>query len=801
VVRAAVTSSSSPRRILIWVGHFEPGYRAGGPIRSVAQIVDSAPDDVHVTVVTRDRDLGSDERFPGLSGRWAARGRHRVFYLDTRSPSQWFRLARALREAPFEMVYVNSFWSPVFALLPVVGARTGLIPASHVLVAPRGELSAGARSLKARKKDLALHLWRPWFAHGRVIWHATAEAEAQEIRQIFPRADVHLVHVVPDELSLPAAPLEPPPPHPGPLRVVFVSRISPKKNLLGLLEALGAVRGDVALDVYGPIGDTDYWRACERVMTALPPNVQATYRGELAHEAVAGTFLRYDAFCLPTLGENFGHVIAESLAASCPVICTDLTPWSSVLRNGGGAVLTGSSPADIATGLQEWIDLLPAERHARRLDAGRAFEDWTADRERVTVLERIRPSRGAEGSSGVRRVALVTQGFRTGGGVPQVARWLRDTLRAIDGYEVDLHDVATSRRDPFSRRVLAPSTWTRRSLRHVSTADDVTSWGANAVELEPMRYRPRRELTRALDRYDVVQVVCGGPALGRVTERVTAPVVLETATRAAWERAPQLTRTTRALRLWRTVMTRLVERSERRSLRHVDAVLAANRELGEELRSLTSAPVVVAAHGIDTHRFHPHPSGLRRQGHLLAVGRLVDPRKGLDRLIEAYGTLLELVPSAPDLVLAGKGALSPAASEAIDRLGIAGRVRVLSDVPADELPELYRGASVFVQASHEEGFGLSVAEAMATGLPVVCTDTAGTRETVVAGETGWVVPQDADFVVDRLAQAIAAALSDEGERRGVVGLDRCRALFAADVTIQRFTSLYDELVARPVTNA
>jgi glycosyltransferase involved in cell wall biosynthesis len=796
-----MTSSSSPRQILIWVGHFEPGFRAGGPIRSVAQIVDSAPDDVQITLVTRDRDLGSDERFPGLSGRWADRGRHRVFYLDTHNPRQWLRLARALREVSFETVYVNSFWSPVFALLPVVVSQFGLIRTGQVLVAPRGELSAGARSLKSRKKDLALHAWRPWFAHPRVIWHATSEAEAQEILSTFPTADVHLVHIVPSELSSSDGALEPPPRHSGPLRVVFISRISPKKNLLGLLEALAMVRGDVVLDIYGPIGDTEHWNACRRVMAALPSTVNATYQGEIPHESIARTFHRYDAFCLPTLGENFGHVIAESLASACPVLCTDLTPWSSVLRNGGGTVLTGPAADDIAAGLQEWIDLSPDERHARRIDATRAYKNWRTSRENVSVLDRIRPSGSHDRPTQVRRIALVTQGFRTGGGVPQVARWLRDGLRAIEGYEVDLHDVATSRRDPFSRRLLAPGSWARRTLRGPSPADDATYWGANAVEFEFMRYRPRRELTRALDQYDIVQVVSGGPALGRVAERVTAPVVLETATRAAWERAPQLARTSGALRLWRTAMTRLVERSERRALSHVDAVLVANRELGDELKRLTSAPVVVAAHGIDTHRFHPHPSGLRQEGYLLTVCRLSDPRKGLDRLVEAYGQLLELAPAAPDLVLAGKGVLAPAARQAIARLGLEGRIKILTDVPAKDLPELYRGASVFVQASHEEGFGLSVAEAMATGLPVVCTDTAGTGETVVDGETGWIVPQEGSLVTDRMAEALSAALRSEGHRRGLAGVARCRELFAKDVTIRRFTSLYDELLTRPITSA
>lgn len=784
-----MTPGPAHRRVLIWVGHFEPGFRAGGPIRSVAHIVDRAPDDVEVTVVTRDRDMGVDEPFPGLSGRCAPRGRHGVVYLDTRSARQWWSLARRLRATAFETVYVNSFWSPVFALLPVVAARLGIIRSERVLVAPRGELSSGALSLKSRKKRLALRAWRPWFTHRNVLWHATSDAEVTDITSVFPDADVHLV---PGEAALPETALPPPPARHGSLRLVFISRISPKKNLLALIEALATVRGGVELDVYGPIGDAGYWSTCLDRMSALPAHVRVSYRGELPHDRIVATFSAYDAFCLPTLGENFGHVIAESLAASCPVLCTDLTPWTPVLRNGGGTVLASPAAADVADGVQEWADLTPAARHARRLKAGQAYGHWRTTREDVTVLDRIRPTRHDPAR---RRIALVTQGFRTGGGVPQVARWMRDSLRAIDGYEVDLHDVATARSDPHSRRLLSPRTWPRRSLRQDAPADDATFWGANAVELELMRYRPRRELTMTLNGYDVVQIVCGGPALGRVAAHVTVPVVLETATRVAWERAPQLAGLPWPRRFPRAALTRLVERAELRALAGADAVLAANRELGDELRNRTAVPVIVAAHGIDTGRFRPHPGGLRQQGPLLSVCRLADARKGLERLIEAYGELLRRAPGAPGLVLAGKGSLSRPAREAIHRLGLADRITIKSDIPAEDLPTLYREASVYVQASYEEGFGLSVAEAMASGLPVVCTDTAGTRETVVHGETGWMIPQEPGPVTDRMAEALLAALGPEGRDRGLAGLARCSRLFAADVTIQKITSLYDDLLA------
>ena len=106
-------------------------------------------------------------------------------------------------------------------------------------------------------------------------------------------------------------------------------------------------------------------------------------------------------------------------------------------------------------------------------------------------------------------------GPRDWGGVPNVARWLRGGLEAVSGYEVDIHDLATSRQDLNSRRCLRPETWFAGSLKGpFNQIADAQPWGANWVEFEPMRYRPRRELTRVLRSYDLIQVVAGGPALG-----------------------------------------------------------------------------------------------------------------------------------------------------------------------------------------------------------------------------------------------------------------------------------------------
>ena len=122
----------------------------------------------------------------------------------------------------------------------------------------------------------------------------------------------------------------------GKLNAVFVSRVAAKKNLLTAIEIVAAVKGDVSFHIYGPLSDSDYWEKCRRAMAQCGASVRVEYKGALAHEKVLETLASYDAFVLPTLGENFGHVILESLLAGCPVLISDQTPWRGLREKKAG---------------------------------------------------------------------------------------------------------------------------------------------------------------------------------------------------------------------------------------------------------------------------------------------------------------------------------------------------------------------------------------------------------------------------------------------------------------------------------
>lgn len=118
--------------------------------------------------------------------------------------------------------------------------------------------------------------------------------------------------------------------NPGSARFVFISRISPKKNLL---YAIALMNGQprASLDIYGPIEDATYWAECQSLISKY--SLPVAYRGDLRWTQVIPTFQQYHFFLFPTMSENFGHVIFEALAAGCPPLLSNQTPWNDLMEN------------------------------------------------------------------------------------------------------------------------------------------------------------------------------------------------------------------------------------------------------------------------------------------------------------------------------------------------------------------------------------------------------------------------------------------------------------------------------------
>lgn len=323
-------------RILVFVDYFLPGFRAGGPIRTIANMIAHLGDAFAFRVITRDRDLGDQGPYPVVEvDRWNVVCNAEVFYASPAAVRP-IGLVRLLRQTPHDLVYLNSFFSWRSAGLPLLLRWLGLVPCKPVVLAPRGEFSPGALALKAAKKRLYIRLtgWLGLYRH--VCWQASSEQEAEDIRRALGSAAGRVMvapnllpPLAPAEVGGPAEVAVTAPTSGSVFQLVFLSRISPKKNLAFLLKVLAEVDLPLSLTIYGPPEDAAYWQQCEALMAALPPHVAARHAGVLSPVQVPAALAEHDLFVFPTLGENFGHVIFEALKAGLPVLLSDQTPWQA----------------------------------------------------------------------------------------------------------------------------------------------------------------------------------------------------------------------------------------------------------------------------------------------------------------------------------------------------------------------------------------------------------------------------------------------------------------------------------------
>lgn len=321
-------------------------------MRSVSNLVERLGDEYDFRIVCLDRDSTQATPYPNAAGgRWVECGKAQVRYLAPGEASllTWRSLAR---EVQADVVYLNSLLDRGFSILPMLAI--GFSRRYRIVLAPRGELSLGALGLKAVRKSLFIAVARFCRSYSGVHWHATSETEVEDIRREFHPAgtDVTLASNLSSEPNV--TPPRSAEKRAGTLRIVYLSRISPKKNLVSAIRMVARLSGDVTLDVWGPIGDVDYWKFCQTELASLPKHIRVTWRGEVPHERVADTLTNYDVFLLPTLGENFGHSIVEALTVGLPVVISDCTPWRHLREAGVGVDLPVENERAFVVALQQF---------------------------------------------------------------------------------------------------------------------------------------------------------------------------------------------------------------------------------------------------------------------------------------------------------------------------------------------------------------------------------------------------------------------------------------------------------------
>jgi glycosyltransferase involved in cell wall biosynthesis len=406
-----VAGSGRIRKVVfILVGYYLPGFKGGGPTRSISNLVSALGKEFTFKVITLDRDLGAALPYPGVSaGRWIRVGNADVMYLTPgfRGLLRMIGLLRSLDQSA--VLYLNSFFSRRFSMLAIFLGRLGMIHPGSLVIAPRGEFSPGALQLKSGRKVPYIRLSRWLGLYRSVTWHASSQLEAANILEWFGGVGViRIASVISKSSECNEISTNPilRTPHSlisqagttsrtrsnkaaGHLRVVFLSRISPMKNLLGALRMLQDVAGEVSFDIYGPLEDSEYWNVCKKAIDTLPPNIRALYAGEVEHDRVFDVFAEYDLFLFPTMGENYGHVICEALGAGCPVLISDQTPWRELENAGVGWDIPVQDNDRFSAILQQCVDADEEWFAPRRANAEEYARKRVADPEVLDANRRL----------------------------------------------------------------------------------------------------------------------------------------------------------------------------------------------------------------------------------------------------------------------------------------------------------------------------------------------------------------------------------------------------------------------------
>jgi glycosyltransferase involved in cell wall biosynthesis len=358
--------------VLTTVPYYLPGFKGGGKLITVRNLVAALSGQFQFKVLTADRDLGDARSYEGISpNRWVTNGDCEIFYADSHRGSLQ-SICQQLSRTDYEVLHLNTVFSRPFGIVPLFLRRFGRIGRRPMVIAPRGELAPGALAIKSGRKKSFLAAARSLGLFNGAIWQASGDEEAHDIRNICGAGA--RIAIAPDLLSAEYQRWQSSQyrKRPGQLDIVFLSRITPVKNLHLAIEALRGLDGDITFRIVGPIDDSQYWARCQKLISTLGSRVRIDYSGPIATSEVGNCFGRHGLLFLPTANENFGFVILEALLAGCPVLISDQTPWRDLAEKGVGWDLPLSRPDLIRATLQHCI-AMDAQSHRSMSNRAREF--------------------------------------------------------------------------------------------------------------------------------------------------------------------------------------------------------------------------------------------------------------------------------------------------------------------------------------------------------------------------------------------------------------------------------------------
>ncbi|MEW6469833.1 MAG: glycosyltransferase [Bacteroidota bacterium] len=333
---------SAKRKILILIDWYLPGYKAGGPVRSCANMVAHLKDDFDFYVITGNKDYSDVQPYQGVNmGQWNLLPDGTQVYYLPEAEQNAAALRKLVRSGQFDAILLNGVFSRLFTIAPL--RFLSREEKKKVILSVRGMLSPQALAIKKLKKRLFLAYARLRGLYSGITFHITDRSEEGQVKKYFGAScKIRLAPNLGRKSAGSGQALKSK--SAQALELVCVARIAPEKNQLFALNVLRGVQQPVILDLYGPVYNPVYWNECQGAIKRLPAHISVNYKGALPENRIYDTLGQYHFLFMPSVSENFGHIILESLTSGTPVIISDQTPWKGLEAAKAGFDVSLSDP-------------------------------------------------------------------------------------------------------------------------------------------------------------------------------------------------------------------------------------------------------------------------------------------------------------------------------------------------------------------------------------------------------------------------------------------------------------------------
>ena len=528
----------------------------------------------------------------------------------------------------------------------------------------------------------------------------------------------------------------------NPLRVLTVGSLSPRKGALDLFSVANNLRDSMRFRFVG-----DYDSVSTAHAARLAPNLELMRR--VPEMRLPEIYSWADIFLFPTIEDGFAAVLSQAAAAGLPIICTKNCGGPDLLRAGAsGWAVEKRAPDQIIELLrwcnsnrQQFADMLPTAETLR------FTRDWgdTADDFARAVSAKPDPS--------PRAVEIVVHGRFFAFGLAQAMAQRGQQVRVLTNYPK-----LVAARFGVTREMAVPCVWHGVVSRILHRLSDVV----NRPLFEPWVHESFGRWAATRVRQNVEAVVC----FSGVAEEVFVHL-------AQTSRAQKiLVRGSAHIREQFQLLDDEEARSgipvekpsdwmikrEEREYAIADKIVVLSTFALESFKrhGIPEHKLSLIGLGTDTSRFRPNEkTAADRRNRILSNPRLrvlmvgsLSPQKGAFDYIELVSRLASKV----DFRFVGD--VPKSVRELVGRVGAG--IQIFGRVAEHDLPVEYAWADLFVFPTIQDGYAVVIAQALASGLPVICTTNCAGRDVVVEGRNGWVVPiRDIETLTNRVTKCDA----------------------------------------------